>query len=88
MTIQQALDQKVWAVIGATSAPRGWLAALKNWPAWMAVVPSPCLTLTHHQQSVRNTSVIVSPLVSKSLSSFGLVFLVSPFMMLGRRIKC
>ncbi len=35
---------------------------------------SPCLTLTHHQQSVRNTSVIVSPLVSKSLSSFGLVF--------------
>lgn len=53
---------------------RGWLAALKNWLARMAVAPSPCLTLTHHQQSVRNTSVIVSPLVSKSLSSFGLVF--------------
>lgn len=52
-------------------SPRGWLAALKNWLAWMAVAPSPCLTLTHHQQSVRNTSVIVSPLVSKSLSSFG-----------------
>lgn len=53
---------------------QGWLVALKNWPAWMAVALSPCLILTHHQQSVRNTSVIVSPLVSKSLSSFGLVF--------------
>lgn len=53
---------------------QGLVGSFENWLAWMAVAPSPCLTLTHHQQSVRNTSVIVSPLVSKSLSSFGLVF--------------
>lgn len=53
---------------------RGLVGSFENWLARMAVAPSPYLTLTHHQQSVRNTSVIVSPLVSKSLSSFGLVF--------------
>ncbi len=48
---------------------QGLVGSFEKLAAWMAVAPSPCLTLTHHQQSVRNASVIVSPLVSKSLSS-------------------